>query len=192
MAKKPVIYLYPKQATEITVSVELTGAEMTAEYPKTVNGKWKVLATPRGNLTDLSTGRKYSYLFWEAEKAGGFQLNLDQAQCVKQSDICEYLEKSLKVLGLNPKEANDFMVYWLPVLERNPYSIIEWKTNEYEDMAKLCVSPKPDTVIRVFMVFQKSQTMVNTGVRQLQKATRKGFSVVEWGGCNMDESGSVR
>lgn len=69
-------------------------------------------------------------------------------------DITTYLEKSLKTLGLNSREANDFMVYWLPVLEKNPYSLIEWKTTEYTDMAKLHISPKPDTLIRVFMVFQ--------------------------------------
>lgn len=173
MAKKPVIYLYPKQTTKITVSVELKGATMVAEYPKTQKGEWKVEATPRGNLTDLSNSKKYSYLFWEAEKAGGFQMNTSNAHCVASADITEYLEKSLKTLGLNAREANDFMVYWLPVLEKNPYSVIEWKSTEYTDMAKLHISPKPDTTIRVFMVFHGSEKDVKTGNPKLQKASRK-------------------
>lgn len=151
-ARKPVIYLYPEKKKKISVSVELTGADMIAEYPKSKNGIWTVEASPRGNLIDIDNLKKYSYLFWEAEKKTGFTLDTENAHCVSSSDAEVYLEKSLKTLGLNAREANDFIVYWLPVLEKNPYSVIEWKTTEYTDMAKLNISPKPESVIRVFMV----------------------------------------
>lgn len=186
-AKKPVIYLYPKKTTEITLSVELREADMVAVYPKMHDGEWKVQATPLGNLRDTISKKKYSYLFWEAEKRQSFTLDNRNAHCIKSADIEEYLETSLATLGLNAKEANDFIVYWLPVMEQNPYSVIEWKTAEYTDMAKLHISPKPDTVIRVFMVFQGSSVPVETGNPKLAKARRKGYSVVEWGGCNKDE-----
>ncbi len=191
-AKKPVIYLYPKKKSKISVSVELTGAEMIAEYPKTHDGKWTVEATPRGNLTDIKTGKKYSYLFWEAEKKWGFTFDAKNAHCISSGEVESYLEKSLKTLGLNTRETNDFIVYWLPVLEKNLYSLIEWKTTEYTDMAKLHISPKPETLIRVFMVFRWSDTPVKTGNPKLQKAKRKWYSVVEWGGTNMDEKTAVK
>jgi hypothetical protein len=41
---------------------------MVAEYPKLKDGKWQVEVSPRGNIIDLSSGKKYGYLFWEAEK----------------------------------------------------------------------------------------------------------------------------
>jgi hypothetical protein len=192
VARKPVIYLYPKKKTSISVSVELKNATMVAEYPKTSKGEWEVEATPRGNLTDISTKKKYSYLFWEAEKKLGFTLDISQAHCIASDDIVSYLEKSLKTLGLNIREANDFMVYWLPVLEKNKYSLIEWKTTEYTDMAKLLISPKPDTLIRIFMVFRTSSSLIKTGNPKLSKSSRKWYSVVEWGGCNLDEGWNIR
>ena len=68
VARKPVIYLYPKKKTKISVSVELHDAQIIAEYPKSKNGIWEIEASPRGNLVDLNSGKKYKYLFWEAEK----------------------------------------------------------------------------------------------------------------------------
>ena len=188
MARKPVIYLYPKTTTDISVWVELSSATMIAEYPKTLNGKWEVTASPRGGLKDIRTGKKYSYLFWEAEMNNSFALNYDNAHCVSSSDIESYLEASLKTLWLNTKEMNDFIVYWLPILESNPYSIIEWKTDEYTQRAKLNISPKPDSLIRVFMVFKRSESQVQTWNPKLKRSRRKGYSVVEWWGTNLDEN----
>jgi hypothetical protein len=192
VARKPVIYLYPQKKANISVSIELRDATMIAEYPKTNRGEWKVEASPRGNLTDIATNKKYSYLFWEAEKKWGFTLDMAHAHCIESDGIVTYLEKSLKTLGLNTRETNDFMVYWLPVLEKNKYSLIEWKTTEYTDMAKLHISPKPDTLIRIFMVFQSADSPVKTGDPKLSKSSRKGYSVIEWGGCNLDEGKNIK
>ena len=191
-ARKPVIYLYPTEKTKISVSVELSGADMITEYPRTANGTWKVEASPKGNLVDMYDKKKYSYLFWEAAKHTSFTLNPENMDCIASIDIQNYLEKSLKVLGLNAREMNDFMVYWLPILEQNPYSLIEWKTTEYTDMAKLHISPKPETLIRIFMVFKWSEQIVTTKSVELQKTRRKGYSVVEWGGCNLDEKNNIK
>lgn len=191
-ARKPVIYLYPIKKTKISVSVELSGADMITEYPRTTNGIWKVEASPKGNLVDIYDKKKYSYLFWEAAKHTSFTLNPENTDCIANVDVQTYLEKSLKTLGLNAREMNDFMVYWLPILEQNPYSLIEWKTTEYTDMAKLHISPKPETLIRIFMVFKWSEQIVATKNVELQKTRRKGYSVVEWGGCNLDEKNNIK
>ena len=191
-ARKPVIYLYPTEKTKISVSVELSGADMITEYPRTANGTWKVEASPKGNLVDMYDKKKYSYLFWEAAKHTSFTLNPENMDCIASIDIQNYLEKSLKTLGLNAREMNDFMVYWLPILEQNPYSLIEWKTTEYTDMAKLHISPKPEILIRIFMVFKWSEQIVATRNVELQKTRRKGYSVVEWGGCNLDEKNNIK
>lgn len=53
--KKPIIYLYPEAASEITVRLGLP-ENLTASYPRYGDG-WHVLAEPDGTLTDLSTGR---------------------------------------------------------------------------------------------------------------------------------------
>ena len=40
--------------------------------------------------------------------------------CVKGEDTAAFLEDALSKLGLNRKEANEFIVYWLPLMEQNP------------------------------------------------------------------------
>ena len=192
VARKPVIYLYPKETSKISVSIKLNNAKFTSTYPKISNWNWTVLSTSKSKITNLADNKKYSYLFWEAEKEWWFELDIEKSHCIANKEICSYLEKSLKTLGLNTKESNDFMVYWLPILEKNPFSVIEWKTTEYTDMAKLDIVPKPDTIIRVFMVFKKSDKDIKTWNPKILKNKRKWFSVIEWGWCNLDENNKIR
>ena len=56
--EKPVIYLYPEQAQEVYVQLELDG-EFTCTYPEYDNG-WKVKAYPDGTLRDQVTGKEYN------------------------------------------------------------------------------------------------------------------------------------
>ena len=62
--------------------------------------------------------------------------------------------------GLTDKEADDFITYWLPLMQENPYNIISFQTDAYTDSAKLEVVPSPDTVIRVFMAYKASDEFV--------------------------------
>ena len=104
--------------------------------------------------------------------------------CVKGEDTAKFLENSLQKLGLNRKEANEFIVYWLPLMGDNPYNIISFQTNIYTDAAKLNISPPPDTLIRVFMAWKSSENYVELPVQQLTAPERNGFTVVEWGGTD--------
>ncbi|CAM9830566.1 unnamed protein product, partial [Ectocarpus fasciculatus] len=103
---KPVILLYPSVPLDTTVTLELSPLwRFSALYPKppsskwqqastseaTLAGgqqcKWKVHASPDGSLEDLSTGREYPYLFWEADSTDGrvsrsFGLDVTRSFCV--------------------------------------------------------------------------------------------------------------
>ena len=181
-AHKPVIYLYPETRTEVNVKLTLDG-EFTATYPKYDEADgWTVTADPDGTLTDKK-GRQYSYLYWEGDI--NIRPDMSRGFCVKGEDTAEFLEGALKQLGLNDKEADDFITYWLPLMQENKYNVITFQTKAYEDAAALHVSPKPDTVIRVNMLWYPSNT--NIGIRPqdlttLNPSVRKGFTVVEWGG----------
>jgi len=94
-----------------------------------------------------------------------------------------FLEKALFKLGLTRKEANEFIVYWLPQMQDNPYNIISFQSDVYTEAAKLDVSPKPDTLIRVFMAWKPSDSYVTIEEQELDAPDRKGFTVVEWGGA---------
>jgi len=181
-AHKPVIYLYPETKTEVSVKLKLDG-RLTVVYPSydPENG-WTVTAEPDGTLTD-NKGRQYSYLYWE----GDINISPDMSRgfCVKGEDTAEFLENALKQLGLTDKEADDFITYWLPMMQGNNYNVITFQTKAYEEVASLHVAPKPDTVIRVNMLWYPSKVKVNIRPQELgsiNPTERKGFTVVEWGG----------
>lgn len=175
---KPVIYLYPKVETEVSVNLNLNG-KLTCTYPKYNNG-WTVTAKPDGTLTDKN-GMNYNYLYWEGKTAT--QFDFSTGYCVKGSESAEFLEKELAKQGLNRKEANEFITFWLPQMEQNEYNIISFQKETYTDDAKLTVNPNPDTIIRVFMAFKPSNKYVEISApKETETPQRNGFTLVEWGG----------
>jgi len=53
---------------------------------------------------------------------------------------------------------------------------------EMNNLAPLTVSPKPDTMIRVFLDFEGLDQPVNLIPQKLFAPQRKGFTLIEWGG----------
>lgn len=175
---KPVIYLYPEQTQAVTVGLEYFG-RLTCTYPKYEDG-WSVTASPDGTLVDQE-GQVYNYLYWEGESFDRYDMS--RGFCVRGVDTAAFLEEALEQLGLTRREANEFMVYWLPQMEGNAYNVICFQGDAYTDMAKLTVEPAPDTVIRVFMAWRPSQVFVDIPAQALTAPERTGFTVVEWGGA---------
>ena len=181
MCYKPVIYLYPVEETEVSVRLTLDG-RLTCTYPAYGNG-WTVTAQPDGTLTD-QRGQTYNYLYWEGESNA--QYDLSEGFCVKGEDTAAFLEDALEKLGLNRREANEFIVYWLPLMEGNPYNIVSFQAECYTDAAKLMIDPAPDTLIRVFMTWQGSDGFVRLEEQELTAPQRQGFTAVEWGGTEIN------
>ena len=178
--EKPVLYLYPSDTINVTVKLELPG-KLTCTYP-TYNDGWTVTATPDGTLTD-ERGQTYNYLYWEGETAK--QYDLSEGFCIAGSDTATFLEDALAQLGLTRKEANEFIVYWLPQMEQNPYNLIAFQQEAYTEAAKLTVTPTPDSVLRVFMTWKPLEKPVNIPAQTLPAFERHGFTVVEWGGAEI-------
>ena len=176
---KPIIYIYPEEdGTSISVTVS-NPEKLTCTYPK-YNDGWKVVADNDGTLTDES-GRKYYALYWEGKdyKISDF----DEGFVVKSEDTAAFLEEKLAILGLNEREAEEFIVYWLPILEHNNYNLIRFKTaEEINSDIELEINPKPDTLIRVMMEYKPLMFKRDVKEQVLEKVERKGYTVVEWGG----------
>ncbi|MBQ8767715.1 MAG: hypothetical protein IJZ16_13040 [Clostridia bacterium] len=177
---KPVIYLYPEETTDVSVELTLNG-ELTCTYPAYNNG-WKVTASPDGTLTD-ENGQTYNYLYWEGETYT--QYDFSKGFCVKGEDTAEFLENALDALGLTRREANEFIVFWLPMMQENEYNVISFQTDAYTNSARLEVNPAPDTVIRVFMAYKASNEWIDIKAQELTTPNREGFTVVEWGGTEI-------
>ncbi len=177
---KPVIYLYPEQQTEVSVSLDYDGT-LTTTYPAYGNG-WHVTAEPDGTLHDES-GLEYSYLFWEGENSADYDFS--QGFCVAGADTAAFLRETLADIGLMPKEYNEFIVYWLPKMQENPYNLISFQSERYTDGAKLTIDPQPDSVLRVFMAWRPLKKAQQIEPQTFPSFERDGFTVVEWGGCEV-------
>jgi len=187
MIGKPAIYLYPTVKTEISVKNDFKGQVMNT-YPPYKNG-WNVLAEPNGVLYNLDDKRTYNYLFWD----GSYNFTKKHYQYengfyVKKEDNITFLQEKLELLGLNNTEINDFVVYWLPELNKNEENFIHfWLNDNIDNSSVLNITPKPDTLLRVFMEFKAYHGEQKLPFQELTSTIRKGFTVVEWGGSNIDE-----
>ena len=180
---KPVIYLYGAEAggTEASVRLDYDGA-LTSTYPAYEDG-WTVLAQPDGTLTDPETGREYYCLFWEG--ISDWEYDFSEGFCVAGEDTAAFLEKALSDLGLTEREANEFLIYWLPQMEGNAYNLLSFQQEAYTDHARLTISPEPDSLLRVFLAWKALKKPVEIPPQTLEPFEREGFTVVEWGGCKV-------
>ena len=177
---KPVIYLYPEQETTVSVSLDYAGM-LTATYPAYEDG-WTVTAEPDGTLYDENEN-EYSYLFWEGENNTDYDFS--KGFCVAGADTADFLREKLAEIGLTPREYNEFIVYWLPKMQDNPYNLISFQSEAYTDAAKLDIDPTPDSVLRVFMAWKPLGRPQNIEPQTFTPFARDGFTVVEWGGCEV-------
>ena len=179
-AEKPVIYLYPTEETEVSVKLDLDG-KLTCTYPA-YNDGWRVTASPDGTLTD-ENGREYYCLYWEGETHARYDFS--RGFCVKGDDTAAFLENVLAKIGLTEREANEFVIYWLPQMEQNPYNLIAFQADAYTDSAELNITPAPDSLLRVFMAWKPLDTAVDIEPQEFAGFERSGFTVVEWGGAKV-------
>lgn len=177
---KPVIYLYPEEETAVTVKLDYAGT-LTCTYPAYGDG-WTVTACPDGTLTD-NAGQTYSYLYWEGTDTIAYDFS--QGFCVAETDTAAFLEDALAQLGLTRREANEFIVYWLPQMQENPYNLIAFQSDRYTQAAKLTIDPPPDTLLRVFMAWKPLDKFMEIPAQSLTAPERTGFTAVEWGGCRV-------
>lgn len=184
IAKKPIIYLYPEEITNVTVALGYPESA-THTYPK-YNEPWQVQAEPNGDLTDLKTGRHYYALYWEGKNTVSVS-NPKEGFVVAGKDAISFLEEKLEQLGLTEREAEEFIVYWLPKLESAKYNLIRFQTlAEQNKNMPLNIMPAPKTLIRVMMEYKNLDKPIQIKEQILpQKPRRDGFTVVEWGGTEL-------
>ncbi len=190
MVRKPVIYLYPEVETEVSVRVEFDG-RMLFTYPGYGEG-WHVTASPDGSLVDRSDGRQYSYLFWDGESYPA-ATEYETGYVVHRDNAVGFLQDILPQYGLQPREYNEFIVYWTPFLRRNEWNFIHFRSGaDYDVISKNTVVPQPQTEIRVFMDFAGIDAPFEVVPQTPAAPARKGFTLVEWGGRELTQPVKVK
>ena len=175
---KPVIYLYPREESAVTVKLDYDGI-LTTTYP-VYRDRWEVIARPDGTLTLPGSDREYYCLFWEG--INGPEYDWDRGFVVKGEETAAFLERTLRKLGLTDREADEFIIYWLPLMEGNAYNLITFQQSCYTDYARLHITPEPDSILRVFMAWKPLEEPIAIEEQELPTFHRTGFAVVEWGG----------
>ncbi|KAG2104640.1 uncharacterized protein F5147DRAFT_638220 [Suillus discolor] len=180
---KPVIYLYSPSNIDVSVKLSLSPEwSFSAIYPvvtlKQEHGQhveWNVRTHQDGSLTERNSGLDVSYLFWEAKTnsdafphspASELQsvdvfsptsstLGDMDSIIISVDKVTVYLDKSLKALGLHTEARTSFITYWLPSILKHEYIALRFVPQPaYERAAPLSLSPQPDIVTRVFMLFR--------------------------------------
>lgn len=181
---KPVVYLYPTKTEQVSVQVTYP-AGFSYTYPTyNLASGWQVLATPSGTMTNLADNKQYPYLIWEGNPAP-IKWDMSTGFVVPGDQTNEFLHQELPIIGLSPAETDAFIAYWQPKMVGNKYNLIHFAGKEYTDYAKLTVSPKPDSELRVLMAFEPLKKPAQVTPQTFSGFKRAGFTVVEWGGTEL-------
>ncbi|KAJ7118843.1 hypothetical protein C8R44DRAFT_922601 [Mycena epipterygia] len=175
--KKPVIYFSP-EIINVSVKLSLVPAwSFSSVYPIVLETvQWNIRTRMDGNLTEVDTGMKVSYLFWEADVIHGQDTlrssepesdDLDErfnpASChlsdvnavlLPTSKATSYLNGILEILGPHTEARTSFITFWLPSFLCHAYITLRFlPQSAYTQAVPLSVDPEPDVVTRVFMIF---------------------------------------
>ncbi|KAG1893678.1 uncharacterized protein F5891DRAFT_1153021 [Suillus fuscotomentosus] len=180
--RKPIIYLYSPSDIDVSVKLALIPEwRLSVIYPIVTTEdhgrrlEWNVRTHQDGSLTEHNSGLNVSYLFWEAETNSQEFLrtpaykpqpvdtfnpvsnSLDDTDSIVTpvDRVTVYLDNSLKVLGLHTEARTSFITYWLPSFLKHEYVALRFIPQAaFERAASLHISPQPDVVTRVFMLFK--------------------------------------
>jgi hypothetical protein len=205
---KPVIYLYPKEPINISVKFQVP-VQLTTDIP-TYAGSWQVKAYPNGSLINLKPEltdcskidyrkkgseyaqeacqkNSYPYLYWAGNINSTNYPTINDGWVVDRNNLDTFLQSKLTEVGLNNKEKNDFMGYWLPdMLAKNtPYYRVSFlQTSDLNSLFPMTVTPSPETTFRLFLDYLPltAKPDILPQPQVLNKLVRSGFTLVEWGG----------
>jgi hypothetical protein len=140
-----------------------------------------------------------SYLYYEAA-VKNVSVPHDTGWIKVFSELPVFFADILPKLGLNEKESEDFLDYWLPKLqtEGNRWYITLIDQEEVNRVEPVAFSIQPDNFLRVRFYFENidhKPFQINPLPYTLnsEPSPRSGFTVIDWGGimgngsCGVEE-----
>ena len=176
---KPIIYFYPEEEMDLTVKARKANL-LTTTYPKYDNG-WNIHLKEDGTFTVPGSDREYYALYFEAESH--YVCAFDEGFYVTKEKAASFLEEKMDLMGFTNRETDEFIMYWLPVLEANEQSLVYFEqTEERNEDFPLSFSTQPTTLIRTMIHVKKVAGQVDIAPEELTHYERSGFTDSEWGG----------
>ena len=173
---KPNIYIYPVNKIELDVSIRFpNGGSITASVPD-YKGGWHIIVDSTGLINN-----KYRFLFYESDVPNLCQY--EKGWIVNGKSLAAFFNKNLQETGFLHDEINDFIDYWIPLIDSAPsYAIYPQYSKELEKMIQIRFSKMPDNILRLSYVIKKIMNPeLNIPEPTIPQFKRKGFTVTEWG-----------
>ena len=185
--RKPAIYLYPETKQEVSIVNHFKGQIHTTFPVYNISDGWTVVANKDGKIYNPTDKHSYNYLFWDGKYTfDDKHYNFQSGFYVEKTQYSSFLRDKLSKVGLNETEINDFIVYWLPIMNNYEKVFIHfWINDDIDGSSQLVVTPKPDTMIRLFMEFKAQSGNGSLPEQVLPTIQRKKFTLVEWGGAEI-------
>lgn len=180
---KPAIYLYPPTKTSVDLKINPQGEVTTSLPTYPIKSGWQNLeVNPHGLIT--YQGRHYPYLYYEAETVG--YSKPAQGSIIPKARLEPFLRETLPTLGLQGREIDDFVNYWITRLQpiSKPFLFISFFDQEtINSVDPVELTPVPDKVVRIRAYFKPTDSKSKVKPQTLPSPLRReGFTLVEWGG----------
>jgi len=194
---KPVIYVYPDKTQSVNIQLSVQGT-LGFTYPTyyipnnsdSATPGWSFTADPDGTIHQ--NGKEYNYLFWDARVPFSAERPMETTGFVVQRDsLTAFFERNLTAMGLNAREQQDFITYWVPLMQKYGKSFVHFRFNEdYNSIATISITPKPANLFRVFMTWEDGSSMNFAKIKPqtIPSVKREGFTVIEWGGSDVSNA----
>ncbi|ELP83551.1 hypothetical protein EIN_069250 [Entamoeba invadens IP1] len=194
--KKPVILLYDengtlgeKRRTTAQITFKTRNIEIGETFPlvqeieskdgnsenKTYQWELEYSSGGKSNCDIFVENRKYSYLFWEGVLNGTLEGRNISVNSVEELSVL------LGRLGLNERERNDFVVYWMRDIYKFKSIGVRLVEEEYEKQVELEIDGF-DKKRRVIIGMFDASGMKFDGIESVKQIERpKGKYIIEWG-----------
>lgn len=178
--RKPVVYFYPEEEMDLEVTY-VEEERLITTYPKYENG-WNIHLQEDGTFTIPGSNREYYALFFD--EIPDLEVDFSEGFYVTKENAISFLEEKMDYMGFTNRETDEFIMYWLPILENNGQSLVYFEqTEERNEECPLEFSVEPETLIRTIIHIKKVDGPTKIQEQQLIHQERTGFTVTEWGGA---------
>jgi hypothetical protein len=184
----PAVWLYPQKECDVEVGLKFHGKGFMTMSAPAYNDKWRIHVDPNvayGKYSETyGGGQPYLYLDYDGFRDGPFQR--EAGWCIAKEDLLRWQRGMLHELGFTETEIDDVnYAYGRLLLARNyPESFFAIYPQEQKIVDKsvsLDISPKPDTLYRLWFYFVPVNAKLNLPAPNIKPVKRQGFTAVELG-----------
>ena len=175
VVRKPNIYIYPTEKTELAIKLKFpNGGKILESDPLYTNG-WQIQVQSSGLIND-----EYRYLFYEARIPEIIQR--ESGWVLDGNELEDFFKINLTALTFSEPEINDFLDYWLSYFEiKATYAIYPLFTKDLAGIIEINFSLPPDHINRVIYLIEEYTENITLKNPEIPTYEREGFTVLEWG-----------